>query len=48
MRRVGTIAGTGESAKAHALEAMLDFQICKAHLYFLSRIALSLKLGCAL
>jgi hypothetical protein len=29
-------------------KAMLDFQMCKAHLYFLSRIARTLELGCAL
>jgi hypothetical protein len=45
---VELIAGAGETPKAHALEAMLDLQMCKAHLYFLARIARSLELRRAL
>jgi hypothetical protein len=41
---VELIAGAGETPKAHALEAMLDLQMCKTHLYFLARIARSLEL----
>ena len=29
------VAGAGETAKAHPLEAMLDLQVCKTHLDFL-------------
>jgi hypothetical protein len=29
------VAFAGETAKAHTLKAMLDFQVCKTHLYFL-------------
>jgi hypothetical protein len=42
------VAGAGEAAKAHALEAMLDLQVCKTHFYFLARIARSFELGRAL
>jgi hypothetical protein len=38
------VAGAGEAAKAHTLEAMLNLQVCKTHLYFLARIARSLEL----
>jgi len=41
---VELVAGAGETAKAHALEAMLDLQVCKTHLYFFARIARSLEL----
>jgi hypothetical protein len=45
---VELVAGAGETAKAHTLEAMLDLQVCKTHLYFLARIARSLELRRAL
>ena len=32
--KVELVAGAAETAKAHALEAMLDLKMCKAHLYF--------------
>jgi hypothetical protein len=31
--KVELVAGAAETAKAHALEAMLDLKMCKAHLY---------------
>jgi hypothetical protein len=42
------VAGAGETAKAHTLEAMLDLQVRKTHLYLLARIARSLELRRAL
>ena len=42
------VAGAGETAKAHALKAMLDLQVRKTHLYLLARIARSLELRRAL
>ena len=42
------VAGAGETAKAHTLEAMLDLQVRKTHLYFFARIVRSLELGRAL
>jgi hypothetical protein len=30
---VELVAAAAETAKAHALEAMLDLKMCKAHLY---------------
>ena len=42
------VAGAGETAKAHALEAMLDLQVSKPHLYFFARIARSFVLERAL
>ena len=42
------VAGAGETTKAHTLKAMLDLQMCKAHLYFFARIARSLELRRAL
>ena len=41
------VAGAGETAKAHTLEAMLDLQVRKTHLYFFARMARSLELRCA-
>ena len=38
------VAGAGETAKAHTLEAMLDLQVRKTHFYFFARIARSLEL----
>ena len=38
------VAGAAETAKAHALEAMLDLKMCKAHLYFFARFARPLEL----
>jgi len=37
--KVELVAGTAETAKAHAFEAMLDFKMCKTHLYFFARSA---------
>lgn len=45
---VELIASAGETPKAHAAEAMLPLQMCKAHFCFLARIARSLELGRAL
>ena len=42
------VAGTGETAEAHALEAVLDLQVRKPHLYFFARIARSFELERAL
>ena len=42
------VASAGETAKAHALKAMLDLQVRKTHLYLLARIARSLELRRAL
>ena len=42
------VAGAGETAQAHTLEAMLDLQVRKTHLYFFARSARSLELGRAL
>ena len=42
------VAGAGETAKAHALEAMLDLEVCKTHLDLFARIARSLELRRAL
>jgi hypothetical protein len=45
---VELVAGAGETAKAHALEAMLDLQVRKPHFYFFARIARSFVLERAL
>jgi hypothetical protein len=37
-RKVELIAGAGETPKTHALEAMVDLQVCEAHLHFLALI----------
>ena len=37
--KVELVAGTAETAKAYPLEAMLDFKMCKTHLYFFARSA---------
>ena len=42
------VAGAGETAKAHALKAVLDLQVRKTPLYLLARIARSLELRRAL
>ena len=42
------VARAGEASQSHALEAMLDLQVGKAHLHFLALIARLLKLRCAL
>jgi acid phosphatase len=36
--RVELVAGTGETPKTHALEAMVDLEVCGAHLHFLALI----------
>ena len=36
---VELVAGAGQAAQAHALEAMMGFQVCKAHLDPFSQIA---------
>jgi len=36
---VELIAGAGEAAQAHALEAMMDLQVRKTHFSFLALIA---------
>jgi hypothetical protein len=45
---VELVAGAGETTKAHPLEAMLDLQVCKTHLYLFARITRSLELRRAL
>jgi hypothetical protein len=37
-REVELVAGTGETPKTHALEAMVDLEVCGAHLHFLALI----------
>jgi hypothetical protein len=37
-RKVELIAGASETPKTHALEAMVDLQVCEAHPHFLALI----------
>jgi hypothetical protein len=37
-RKVELVAGAGETPKTHALEAMVDLEVCEAHLHFLALI----------
>ncbi len=41
---VELVARAGETSQTHSLEAMMDLQMRKAHLYFLARIARLFKL----
>src|SRR5438552_9121224 len=42
---VELVASTAEATQAHALEAMLNLQVGKAHLHFLALIARPFKFG---
>jgi hypothetical protein len=46
--QVELVARAGETPQTHSLEAMMDLQVCKAHLYFLALIARLFKLRDAL
>jgi hypothetical protein len=37
-RKVKLVAGAGETPKTHAFEAMVDLEVCEAHLHFLALI----------
>jgi hypothetical protein len=47
-REAELVAGAGETPKTHALEAMVDLQVCEAHLHFLALIARLFKFRGAL
>jgi hypothetical protein len=42
------VTDAGETPKAHALEAMIDFEICETHLHFLALISRLFKFKSAL
>jgi hypothetical protein len=44
-RKVELVAGAGETPKTHALEAMVDLEVCEAHLHFLALIPWLFKFG---
>jgi hypothetical protein len=44
-RKVVLVAGAGETPKTHALEAMVDLEVCEAHLHFLALIPWLFKFG---
>jgi len=37
-RKVELVTGAGETPKTHALEAMVDLEVCEAHLHLLALI----------
>jgi hypothetical protein len=47
-RKVEFVTGAGETPKAHALEAMIDFEMCETHLHFLALISRLFKFKSAL